>query len=296
MSKPDEKIVFCQVDAHLDTNPKIRRAGRDGRDIFEFLLRRVAIGRTEGTVPLKYLEPWYLADQLMMSEDEARHGTSRAVTARLIEVDETAGVVRVVGWSTEWGRRPKAGAERTAAWRAKSSEPHKPVTACDTTPSHVTDRDESDALEERRREEIRGEESIAAPSAQLEVLKAKVDKAVGEVGARRARAATPSGPHQQAIAEFDAYYQRTHGGARPTWNATTGKRMKLLLDRQGLHEIIRRIANLEQSPPSFPPAPWDFGTFVLHFDKIAQPARASGQAPRGDGLQYALDVANGVIP
>ncbi len=159
--KADEKIVYCQVDAHLDTNPKIRRAGRDGRDIFEFLLRRVAIGRTAGTVPLKYIEPWYLADQLMMTEDEARHGTSRAVTARLFDIDETAGVVRLVGWSEEWGRRPKEGKERTAEWRGRASNPskaHDAVTFGDDERRDVTLGDESDAGEERRSEEKRGEE------------------------------------------------------------------------------------------------------------------------------------------
>lgn len=167
-NKAPEKIAYCQIDAHLDSNPKIRRAGRDGRDVFEFLLRRVAIGCTAGTVPIQYIEPWYLADVLMMTEDEARHGTSRAVTARLIEIDETAGVVRIVGWSDEWGRRPKSGAERTRKWRdgqPKSPESGERVTAsdaCDEQTSHVTVGDESDVGEERRREEKREREDARA--------------------------------------------------------------------------------------------------------------------------------------
>jgi hypothetical protein len=170
----NEKVVYCQIDAHLDTNPKIRRAGRNGRDVFEFILRRVAIGRTPGTVPVKYIEPWYLADQLMMSEDDARDGTSRAVTASLISIDETAGVVRVVGWSAEWGRRPKDGSERTADWRNRQPKPlksDKRVTLGNEVSSHVTVRDESDAGEEKRGEEKRREEEIilcpapAAPDA-----------------------------------------------------------------------------------------------------------------------------------
>jgi len=168
MAKAEEKIAYCQVDAHLDTNPKIRKAGRDGRDIFEFLLRRVAIGRTAGTVPLKYLEVDYLAEQLMMSCDEARHGTSRAVTARLIEIDETAGVVRVVGWSEEWGRRPKDGKERTADWRERSAKQPKsntPVTLGDDARRSVTLGDESDAGEEMRGEEKRGGSDSAPPPA-----------------------------------------------------------------------------------------------------------------------------------
>jgi hypothetical protein len=80
---------------------------------------------------------------------------------------------------------------------------------------------------------------------------------------------TPSGPHQQAIAEFTGYYERTHRGSKPTWNAKTGKLMATLVGTQGLPEILTRIAELEQRPPTWPPAPWDFPTFVQHFDKLA---------------------------
>lgn len=151
MTKAPEKIAYCQVDANLDTNPKIRKAGRDGRDIFEFLLRRVALGRTAGSVPLKYIECWYLADMLMMSEDEARNGIARAVDAGLIGIDQEGGVVRLLGWTEEWGRRPKEGKERQAEYRAKHAKGRPPG---DGALRGVTGGDESDAGEERRGEEI----------------------------------------------------------------------------------------------------------------------------------------------
>lgn len=182
MARPSEKVVFCQVDAHLDTNPKIRRGGRDARELFLFLLRRVAMLRTNGEVPLKYIEPWYLADQLMCSEDNVRHGTSQAVTVRLIEIDSSQGVVRIVGWSEEWGRRPKSGAERTQKWRANQLEGDGAVTGNRHASSHVTVGDESDAGEERRGEENRVERS---DSPGLADLKAKVDAAGGETGRKR---------------------------------------------------------------------------------------------------------------
>lgn len=245
----NEKVVYCQIDAHLDTNPKIRRAGRNGRDVFEFVLRRVAIGRTEGTIPLKYIESWYLADQLMMSEDDARDGTSRAVTASLLAIDEAAGVVRVVGWSAEWGRRPKEGAERTAEWRAKSPKSGKRVTLGDdvsSQPSRVTARDESDAREERRGEENTLSVPPAAPaeSEGLFALKAKVDAATGDVGRKLAeKPATPKqpAPHQPAIEHFDARYSDAYG-CRPEWRAAgEAKQIADLTKRHGAAEVIRRI-------------------------------------------------------
>jgi hypothetical protein len=174
----DERIAFCKVDAHLDTNPKVRRAGRDGRDVFEFLLRRVAIAHTYGEVPVKFIEAWYLADMLMMSEDEARHGVSQAVTARLIEIDATAGLVRIVGWGKEWGFRYSS--DRMAEKRERDKEKSnaaksdKPVTISDAPLRDVTVSDACDAREEKREEE-----SIRAPadSAGLKALREKVSKA-----------------------------------------------------------------------------------------------------------------------
>lgn len=194
-TKAPEKIAYCQVDAHLDTNPKIRRAGRDGRDVFEFLLRRVAIGCTAGTVPIRYIEPWYLADILMMSEDEAKAGTSRAVTAGLIEIDVENSVINIVGWTEEWGRRPKEGKERTKDWRAKKAKSHDGVTtrdACDDAASHVTVGDESDAGEERRREEKREQSVSGKPDAAL----AFAEKAVALINAN---AGTKYQPTSEAV-------------------------------------------------------------------------------------------------
>lgn len=98
-----------------------------------------------------------------------------------------------------------------------------------------------------------------------------------------------TGPHNQAIAEFDAYYQRTHNGARPTWNGKTTKLISTLVKAHGIHEIARRLRVLEVSPPSFPPAPWDLSTFSQHFDKIAQP----GSGQRETALDVALRLAGG---
>lgn len=102
--------------------------------------------------------------------------------------------------------------------------------------------------------------------------------------------AEPS-PHQRAIDEFDAYYRRTHGGAKPTWNGAICKRVKDLVGKHGVHEVVRRISVLERSPPRFPPAPWDASTFLLHFDKCAQPPPVDTRS--ASGLQHVLDIARG---
>jgi hypothetical protein len=160
--KDEDSIVFAQVDGNLDTHPKVRKAGSFGRQVFEFVLRRNALRGSKGHVPISLVDPDYLADLLMISRDDAVTGVTKAVTACLIEIDDAAGLVRIVGWHPSWGRRPKSGAERTDKWRAKqkgkTAKSPDQVTdgdVCDEETSHVTDGDESDVSEvEKKREEI----------------------------------------------------------------------------------------------------------------------------------------------
>jgi hypothetical protein len=163
VEKDSEAIVFAQVDANLDSNPKIRKAGSFGRQVFEFLLRRNALRGFKGSVPAAFADPDYLADQLMVSRDDAVTGVTKAVTANLITFDHASGVVRIVGWHESWGRRAKEGKERTREWRdRKRAEGQLAVTAGDDgdeTPSQVTVRDESDA---KRREEKRDPDALPA--------------------------------------------------------------------------------------------------------------------------------------
>lgn len=148
LDEDDEEIIFAKIDAHLDSNPKVRKGGRDARDVFEFVLRRNALMRRDGSIPLSYLDPDYLADILMMTCDEARHGTSRAVTVGLLEIDTTAEVVRVVGWTHEWGRRAKEGKERTKKWReSKKAKSLQAVTGGDDARRSVTLGDAGDGSE-----------------------------------------------------------------------------------------------------------------------------------------------------
>jgi hypothetical protein len=155
LEKDGEAVVYAQLDANLDTNPKIRKAGALGRQVFEFVLRRNALRGSTGNVPAAFVDPDYLADILMITRDDAVTGVTKAVTARLISIDDD-GVVWIVGWHESWGRRAKEGKERTRKWRdRKSAKEQDAMTAGDVgdeTSSHVTVGDESDVGEKRREE------------------------------------------------------------------------------------------------------------------------------------------------
>ena len=138
---------FVKVAADLDSNPKIRRAGRAGREVFLFVLRRTNLLERDGRCSLSNVDPWYLADQLQMPEGEAAEGLQRAIAAGLIAID--GGQVVVCGWDDEWAKRPAEGAERTERWRNKRRVEHAPATsrsvtaasgdgAAPTTSSHAT--------------------------------------------------------------------------------------------------------------------------------------------------------------
>src|SRR5437868_5241970 len=134
---------FIKVASDLDSNPKIRRAGRAGREVFLFILRRTNLQERDGRCPRSNVEPWYLADQLMMPEDEASAGLERAIAAGLVAIDGDQ--VVVCGWDDEWAKRPADGAERTERWRNRRRT--EPVTAAPSPDVTVTNGDDRSVTE-----------------------------------------------------------------------------------------------------------------------------------------------------
>lgn len=158
---------FAKVAADLDHHPKIREAGRNGREVFAFVLRVNANQGRAGWVSARHVRPRYLSDVLMMPESDAVDGLERAVTAELLRVDGDQ--VHIVGWDDEWARGPIDGATRTAQWREKttarmprvttSDVANVTVTKCDDENVTQSHRDAGDASEKSREEEKRVEEN-----------------------------------------------------------------------------------------------------------------------------------------
>lgn len=168
--------AWCKVSAHLDSHPKVRRAGNLGRQIFEFALRRNAELDGAGVIPADHMEPDYLADVLMLSPEQATAGIQRAVHAKLLApcADELSGhgpdtkvTVRtghapssenvticnyaIVGWDDEWGKTPLSEAERKRLQRARQRDssmsrncPDTKVTNSDCPDSHGSDQRRSE--------------------------------------------------------------------------------------------------------------------------------------------------------
>lgn len=134
-------IVFAKLDPAFLSNRKIVEAGRDGRDVFLHVLCANAGRGGLGWIPLSDLEPWYVARQLGITKAEAARGVELAQSAQLIAIDNDR--VEVLGWDTEWARRPQTNAERQATHRARNG---KRVTGNPdvVTTGQVPDRNESD--------------------------------------------------------------------------------------------------------------------------------------------------------
>lgn len=157
---------FAKMAAALDSNRKIRRGGRDAREVYLWVLRQVAQRDSDGEIPLADVTDYeHVSGQLMCSEAEVREGFERAVTVALLSVTDDR--CSVVGWNEEWGRRAMTGAERVAKHRSRHGKDEKSTGADVTKRYSVTGAVSCNAGEERRGEEKRGERERgpAAPAA-----------------------------------------------------------------------------------------------------------------------------------
>jgi hypothetical protein len=98
---------WAKVAGDLDLNPKVIKAGRLGREVFLFALRRNAIryGRyeVEGVIPESDLDHAFMAHVLMMPEAEAAAGLEAAIAAKLI-ARRTDGTFIIRGFDDTWNR------------------------------------------------------------------------------------------------------------------------------------------------------------------------------------------------
>lgn len=118
MSDP---INFAKMAADLDTNPKVRRSGRNGREVYLFVLRRVALLKRPGSIPVSNVDPGYMAHELLMPEADALDGIQACLKQHKNPITNELepallsihnGEVFVEGWNDDWGRRPLTNAER----------------------------------------------------------------------------------------------------------------------------------------------------------------------------------------
>ncbi len=272
---------WAKVSSDLDSNPKIRKAGRNGREVFLFALRRNAALDLGGRIPAAHMEGWYLADQLMMGEADAMSGLSQCVRTGLL-LDEGDHFI-IAGWDDEWAKRPLTEAERKKQQRAKSRTSAECPDIVRTPSGHVRTGPECHVLEEKRREEIRVEEKISAsPPARAEAAPPALVLALPE----QPKQPKPKAPPSRALEHFGQRYQAAYGSA-PDWGRK-GHVVNLakLVKRHGDDEVIRRIDILfDGNGPTWLKPPFTIGTVVSQWDGLVKPTEPTQRASRPHDLR-----------
>lgn len=110
---------YAKLEANFHSNRKARKARRLGREVFVYVLCQNAARGATGSIPIGDIEIWHLAEQLQMTEDEAKEGVRLAIEAELIKVSKDRATV--CGWDEEWGKRPLSDSERQQKRRDKLS-------------------------------------------------------------------------------------------------------------------------------------------------------------------------------
>jgi len=204
--------LFAQVDAHLDTLPKIVKAGRFdvshsrfAREVYEFVLRRNWIHGARGGVPGHVVDTWYMSRMLFMPEPEAKIGLVRALEVRLLGLQRN-GVpvpivddryedalrvvteryeslrvtdddwIEIVGWDQLWSRIPRTNAARQKAYRDRKGK--EPLTeGSDDSLRSVVTRYDSNGIDQIRRDlEHVDQEKNTVPTEVGTSRKRKADK------------------------------------------------------------------------------------------------------------------------
>lgn len=275
---------WCKVASNLDSHPKIRRAGRNGREVFLFALRRNAEPNNPipGRLPIDQLEPWYLADQLQMPECDAVTGVTAAVTAGLLKLDGNSYII--VGWEEDWSKLRTSGAARTARWRDNKRLPtaapsHVTAVTSPVTPSDACDTDQI-RLDQTRGDK-RSVESSSTDRSSLEfaAFMAQVREVAERTAKPKAKRKPPNPDHAPAKAEWFAFWGRRSNGQEPTWGAKQGSLLGAFLSQHGLEEFKRRVALLESSRDPWH-AQWDFAAFISHSDRLVSVAPKQSSAGR----------------
>ena len=132
-----QSMPFVKMACSLDTNPKIRIAGREAREIYLFMLRRNGELGMGGVIPSHYMRLEYLSDMLMMTLPEVETGLRRAVESGLVR--DMSGTVQdsldkwdmskssiwtICGWEESWGKHSTSEAERKRQYRERKRLSH----------------------------------------------------------------------------------------------------------------------------------------------------------------------------
>ena len=248
--------LWAKIDAGFHRNPKVRRAGRDGREVYLWLLLTNRAHDFDGSIPAGYSDPKYIARELEMRPGLVSAALSRCVEAGLI-VMTAESVVTLCGWDGDWRTQADDSRERVRRHRANQRKIIEGGNGAVTVGNGVT---------APRVEKSREEKSITLSPVGDQPALIVVPPTPKPPRPRK----EPTGDHAEFIRAWDALYAAKTGGCKATWDVKSGAAVKALLDRHGLTECVTRATRLFRSPPA-----WlangvpTIGTLRVNFDALA---------------------------
>lgn len=284
---------WAKMDSGLDRNRKIRRGGREAREVFLWVLRRVAEESTDGWIKAADFDDIdYVCDDLMSPRDAVVTGVTRCFEVELLARD--AEKVFVVGWGDEWAKGPSDGAARTRKWRHNKTL-RESVTVGDVTGDVVVTSGDAnvsrDGSEKKRREKKRGEGT-----------RARARSAGPSESSAEAPTSEPSEPakgkhHPETQVALDGFHEmfKAKRGVAPTWPFPEIRRMDQLVRLAGgADEVMRRARIMFASAPRWPAdGGGDLKTLAAHFDRFASQAPRSGRpGAAGGAYERVLEMAS----
>src|SRR5262245_24755258 len=113
-------MTWFKFDAGFFGNRKVIRAGRDGRDIYQWVLCCNRQRNAKGIIPAGDVEPWFAARHLGITAEDAARGVTAAVRAGLLAVEGE--FVRIIGWDADWAGHRLSRAEIQANYRTRKAK------------------------------------------------------------------------------------------------------------------------------------------------------------------------------
>lgn len=224
-----------------------------------------------------YVVPEAVLVGLLKSLDASR----ALVAAGLAEQRENGFYIRGSEGQIEWLWRRRARASKGGVARAVAAAQASPK--LDASSSQAGRKLSRDGVQAELGEGLRAASGIRDQGSDLRSEASPPLKPLGqgiETAEPRPPRAAPTGPHAAVTAAFFAAFEQ-QTGAKPTWGAKQGAMVKKLLDAHSAEDVIARIERLFAGVLPWLSPPYDIGTLVQHFDKLAPIAPPRVRGPGG---------------
>jgi hypothetical protein len=238
-------MLWVKLHVGIHRNPKIRRGGRDVRDLFVLLLCINGEHDFGGVIPAAYCAPDLLADDLGVTHETAGNALKRGETVGLFQRNE-AGDLAISGFSDEWMPIKGSSTERVRAFRARHRNhtdetiavTHETVTETPSV-SHETRNGDKSRLDKKRSDKsVAAPQLVAGPALEvaqylLEAIRSHKPDAKGDPGAWAKDIDLAIRVDGRTVEGLKRAVDQAHRSADPFWrpNLLSGKALRKQCER-----------------------------------------------------------------